>query len=220
MAGALLRATVLEGQPWFVGKDAAEALGYKSARDAITAHVPAGHRRSRQIPAPGAVPLQEGQIISEAGLYRLIMRSSLPTAVEFQEWVTDVVLPTIRRTGGYNGGRIPSSYAEALEAAAKLERELVHTRPRAELMQMFQEKRDGLGIGDVGAMFGYKPHQFYEIMRSWGAVTRIEGSGNLVAADIWETNGWLVQRKTGSPAVTYQGIEEIERKLNRKVFAD
>lgn len=92
-----IRTVSLEGKPWFVGKDVAEALGYKRTADAIRQHC-------KKAVAVGVGDLQtldpQTKIIPEADVYRLIMKSTLPKAEEFEEWVMEEVLPTIRKTGG------------------------------------------------------------------------------------------------------------------------
>lgn len=98
--GASLRALTDEaGEPWFVAKDACDILGNDTnhLREALDDDEITNLRNSEVWNQPGRAPL----IISEPGLYKLIMRSRKPEAKEFQRWVTHEVLPQIRRTGGY-----------------------------------------------------------------------------------------------------------------------
>lgn len=102
--GAALRTLTDEaGEPWFVAKDACDILGIDTnhLREALDDDEITNLRNSEVWNQPGRAPL----IISEPGLYKLIMRSRKPEAKEFQRWVTHEVLPQIRRTGGY----IPAS---------------------------------------------------------------------------------------------------------------
>ena len=94
--------TILDekGQPWFVGKDVAEMLGYKKSRNALMAHVDADDKKDALIQAPLGGP-QNMTIINESGLYSLVLASKLPQAKAFKRWVTSEVLPQIRKTGGY-----------------------------------------------------------------------------------------------------------------------
>ena len=96
-----IRAMVDEkDEPWFVGKDVAEKLGYSKARNAIAAHVEDEDKKDAPIQGDlGGV--QQMTIINESGLYSLILSSKLPTAKRFKHWVTSEVLPQIRKTGGY-----------------------------------------------------------------------------------------------------------------------
>ncbi len=94
-----VRVVMIDGKPWFVGKDVAVALNYANPRDALAKHVPDKFKRKSQIATPGGV--QEMTVINEAGMYKLIMRSKLPKAEEFSDWVCEEVLPSIFRTGSY-----------------------------------------------------------------------------------------------------------------------
>lgn len=95
-----VRAVQVDGEPWFVAADVCAVLGYANGRAAVEQHVPDKHR--------GSVAIHDGTpgnpnraLISEAGLYRLIMRSNAVNAEMFQEWVTAEVLPAIRKTGRF-----------------------------------------------------------------------------------------------------------------------
>lgn len=94
-----IRTLLIEDEPYFVGKDVAEVLGYKKTADAIRKHVRPKHKGVCELETPGGK--QETTIISEPGLYSLIMKSKAPQAEDFQDWVTEEVLPTIRKHGAY-----------------------------------------------------------------------------------------------------------------------
>ena len=90
---------VINGEPWFVGKDVASVLGYTDTRKAIRMHVDDDDKGGDILSTPGG--RQQITIINESGLYSLILSSKLPQAKEFKRWVTNEVLPQIRKTGGY-----------------------------------------------------------------------------------------------------------------------
>lgn len=95
-----MRTLEINGEPWFVGKDVAEVLGYAKARNAIAAHVDSEDKKDAPIQGDlGGT--QTMTIINESGLYSLILSSKLPTAKEFKRWVTSEVLPSIRKHGAY-----------------------------------------------------------------------------------------------------------------------
>ena len=94
-----IRAVELDGEPWFVGKDVATALGYTNSRKALSDHVDEEDKGVTKCYTPGGE--QEMTIINESGVYSLIFSSKLPKAKEFKRWVTSEVLPSIRKTGGY-----------------------------------------------------------------------------------------------------------------------
>lgn len=111
-----IRTVELDGEPWLVGKDVATALGYKNPQEAIRTHVDDEDKGVSEILTPGGK--QSVPIINESGLYSLVLSSKLPTARKFRRWVTSEVLPSIRRTGGYN---LPKDYPSALRALADTE---------------------------------------------------------------------------------------------------
>ena len=94
-----IRATEIDGEPWFVGKDIAEVLGYSNPRKAMGDHVDDEDKGVTKCDTLGGQ--QNLVIINESGLYSLILGSKLPTAKKFKHWVTSEVLPAIRRHGAY-----------------------------------------------------------------------------------------------------------------------
>lgn len=97
-----IRTVTIDGEPWFVGKDIAEALGYgkgKSLNNAVANHVDDEDKGVTEMMTPGGK--QNLIIINESGLYSLILSSKLPNAKKFKRWVTSEVLPAIRKTGHY-----------------------------------------------------------------------------------------------------------------------
>lgn len=93
-----VRALEIDGKPYFVGKDVAEALGYKDTVNALKQHC-RGVVKHHVTDSIGRN--QESSFIPEGDVYRLIVRSKLPSAEKFEKWVFDEVLPSIRQTGGY-----------------------------------------------------------------------------------------------------------------------
>ena len=94
-----VRSVEVEGEPYFVAKDIAIALGYSNPRKAIIDHVDEEDKGVTKCDTLGGA--QEITIINESGLYSLILSSKLPSAKEFKRWITSDVLPKIRKTGGY-----------------------------------------------------------------------------------------------------------------------
>lgn len=93
-----VRAVEIDGAPWFVGKDIAEALGYANVADALAKHCKGVAKR---YPLQTAGGMQDVRIISEPDLFRLVANSRLPDAERFERWIFEEVLPSIRKTGGY-----------------------------------------------------------------------------------------------------------------------
>ncbi len=130
-----VRTTIIDGEPWFVGKDVAQMLGYKDTVNALKSNVDAEDKRGWQINTPGGI--QTMTTINESGLYSLIMSSKLPTAKEFKRWVTSEVLPTIRRQGSY-AVQQPMSPAQLIAAQAQV---LVEMEQK---MQALQEQTEAV----------------------------------------------------------------------------
>lgn len=98
-----IRTLEQDGQTWFVGKDVATALGYERADNAIRNHVDEEDKLMHQISASGQN--RSMTVINESGLYSLVLSSKLPTAKQFKRWITNEVLPSIRKSGGYIVGQ-------------------------------------------------------------------------------------------------------------------
>lgn len=99
--GSNVRTLVIDGQPYFVGKDVAEILGYANTRDALSKHVDSEDKNTVAIHDGIKRGNPNQTVINESGLYSLILGSKLPQAKEFKHWVTSEVLPTIRKHGAY-----------------------------------------------------------------------------------------------------------------------
>ncbi|ANR70110.1 toxin Bro [Selenomonas sp. oral taxon 126] len=96
-----VRTMVKNGEPYFVGKDVADILGYSNTRDALAKHVDDEDKNTVAI-RDGIQGNPNLTIINESGVYALIFGSKLPKAKQFKRWVTSEVLPSIRKTGSYN----------------------------------------------------------------------------------------------------------------------
>ena len=105
-----VRTLTIENEPFFVGKDVADILGYKNGSRDVNAHVEEEDRLKYRISTSGQ--MREQTIINESGLYSLIFGSNLESAKRFKRWVTSEVLPTIRKTGKYE---VPTDPMQALK---------------------------------------------------------------------------------------------------------
>lgn len=112
-----IRGLKIEGEPWFVGKDIATALGYSDTAQAIRKHIDDEDKGVVESTTPGGK--QNITIINESGLYSLMLKSKLPGAKKFKRWVTSEVLPSIRKTGAYS---VPGAGRDAPADNAMFER--------------------------------------------------------------------------------------------------
>ena len=184
-----VRVIMKENEPWFVGKDVAEALGYSNTRDALAQHVREHHKAD--------VVIHDGRqnrkqvIIDEAGFYSLVLRSKLPSAEAFQEWVTSEVLPTIRKHKMY---LTPETAQEAVEdpgvflAKAMLvandvieqqktkiieqRQEILKLAPKAEKYDKYMKAEDSYTISDVAMMNGLAPDKLFNYLKNIGWLSK------------------------------------------------
>lgn len=108
-------------EPWFVGKDVADILGYTNTAKAIRDHVDDDDKLTERIVLSGQN--REAIIINESGLYSLILSSKLPTARAFKRWVTSEVLPAIRKTGEYATPKVQQKRLGEVNSAARIIRQ-------------------------------------------------------------------------------------------------
>lgn len=115
-----VRTISIDGEPWFVGKDVANVLGYERPTKAVRDHVDVEDKDEVPIQDPIG-RMQNTCIINESGLYSLILSSKLKDAKRFKRWVTSEVLPTLRKTGVYQMQptyHLPQTFSEALRELA------------------------------------------------------------------------------------------------------
>lgn len=113
--GAEVRVIEMDGVPWFVGKDVADRLGYADTTKALKQHCRGGAKRHPIVDALGRI--QKVRILSEPDVLRLIMGSTLPAAQQFERWIFEEVLPTIRRTGAYVAPGAPMELSPEVRSA-------------------------------------------------------------------------------------------------------
>jgi hypothetical protein len=140
-----VRSIMIDKNPWFIGKDIAEALEYKDTNQAIRKHVDDEDKLTRQIDGSGQN--REMVFINESGVYSLILRSRNEKAKEFKHWVTSEVLPSIRKTGAYHlspAQQISQMREERLRDKLAFEREKEKNRLNKERFAYLRELRNSL----------------------------------------------------------------------------
>lgn len=150
-----VRTVTINGEPWFVGKDVAAALGYVKTRNALTVHVSEEDKKD----APFQGPLGGTQtmiIINESGLYALIFGSKLESAQRFKHWVTSEVLPAIRKTGSYQAPQGKELLALAvLEAQKTIEEQnkaIERMKPKVIFADAVETSHTSILIGDLAKL--------------------------------------------------------------------
>lgn len=148
-----IRTVTIDNEPWFVGKDVAEALGYAEPRSAVSKKVEECDRGVAEMETPSGK--QKMTTINESGLYALIFGSKLESAKRFKHWVTSEVLPSIRKTGGYDMKQLQGKELLALavlEAQKTIEEQtaqIEEMKPHAILGQAITTANTSILVGDL-----------------------------------------------------------------------
>lgn len=202
--GNPVRTVLVNGEPYFVGKDVAQVLGYKDLNRAVNQHVDEYDRKSMSLKASGDsyASLWENKndfsnktVISESGVYSLIMDSYLPEAHEFKHWVTSEVLPSIRKHGAY---MTPKTVEDALlnpdtiinlaqqikseRAGRKIaEAKVTEMQPKALFADAVATSKHSILIGDLAKLIKQNgidigANRLFQWMRDHGYLIRRRGS--------------------------------------------
>ena len=149
-----VRSLLLNNEPWFVGKDVAEALGYSKARNAIATHIDSEDKKDAPIQGTlGGV--QEMTVINESGLYSLVLSSKLPSAKKFKRWVTSEVLPALRKTGQYQVKElrgqelIAKALIEAQSVLAAKDKQIEQMKPKVVFADAVATSHTSILVGEL-----------------------------------------------------------------------
>ncbi len=181
-----VRVVDVDGEPWLVGKDVAEILGYKNSRKAIKDHVSDTDKGVTNCDTPGGK--QKMTVINESGLYSLVMSSKLPAAEKFQHWVTSEVIPSIRKHGGYIAGQNEMSDMELLSRALLLvknqlddrNRQIEEMQPKVIFADAVETSSTSVLIGDFAKLLKQNgidigQTRLFEWLRNNGYLMRVKG---------------------------------------------
>lgn len=170
---------------WFVGKDVATALGYKDTVNALKTHVESDDKARWSIATQFGT--KETTVIKESGVYALIFGSKLESAKRFKHWVTSVILPSIRKTGGYIAGQETMSDADLMAKALLVAQRQIEQRDK-QITEM-QPKvlfADSVSASSTSILIG----ELAKILKQNGIQT---GQNKLFA---WmRDNGYLIKRR-------------------------
>lgn len=148
-----VRSLLLNNEPWFVGKDVAEILGYKNTKDALTKHVDDEDKLGSQIATSGQN--RNMTIINESGLYCLVLSSKLPSAKKFKRWVTSEVLPALRKTGQYQVKELSGqelmakALIEAQSVLAAKDKQIEEMKPKALFADAVATSHTSILVGEL-----------------------------------------------------------------------
>lgn len=175
-----------DGEPWLVGKDITEILGYKNSRDALRKHVSDTDKGVANCDTLGGK--QKMIVINESGLYSLALASKLPAAEKFKHWVTSEVIPSIRKHGGYIAGQNEMSDMELLSRALLLvknqlddrNRQIEEMQPKVIFADAVETSSTSVLIGDFAKLLKQNgidigQTRLFEWMRNNGYLMRVKG---------------------------------------------
>lgn len=181
--GQDVRTVTINNEPYFVGKDVAEVLGYTNPRQALKSHVDEDDKGVSKFDTLGGK--QDLVIINESGLYCLILSSKLPQAKEFKRWVTSEVLPTIRKHGLYATDQLlndPDLAIAAFQAlkderakVVKLEAELALVQEQARYFDIILESKGAVRVTQIAADYGMSARKFNAILHDLGVQYKVNG---------------------------------------------
>ncbi len=204
-----IRTVEIGGEPWFVGKDVAEVLGYQNGSRDINRHVDEDDKLTRRFTDSGQS--REMIIINESGLYSLILSSKLPTAKAFKRWVTFEVLPSIRKHGLYAKEELLDNpdiaiaafkaLKEEREARKALEAENERMQPLALFAKSVSASDTSILIGDLAKLLkqnGYDTGQkrLFEELRQRSFLMKTGSSKNLPTQKAMELGLFEVKEST------------------------
>ena len=150
-----VRSLLINSEPWFVGKDVAEILGYKKPENAIANHVDEDDKTTTLIQGTGSNYKSKTMIINESGLYSLVLSSKLPSAKKFKRWVTSEVLPALRKKGQYQLKELSGSelmakaLIEAQSVLAAKDKQIEEMKPKAIFADAVATSHTSILVGEL-----------------------------------------------------------------------
>ena len=138
-----IRYSRIDGDVWMLGKDVASMLEYQDTKQAVKAHVSNENKLGRKFHAPGQNQSREGIFINEAGFYQLSMKSKKPNAVQLQNWISNEVLPSLRKEGQYDMNGESNSFFNTVD---QLEYHAIKGNDREHLDHMMETYAKMAGI--------------------------------------------------------------------------
>lgn len=171
-----IRTLLINDEPYFVGKDVAEVLGYQNGSRDVNRHVDDEDKLTHQISASGQN--RNMTIINESGLYSLILKSKLPSAKKFKRWVTSEVLPQIRKRGMYATDDLLNNPDLLIEVATKLkeertlrlvaEQKVAEMQPKVNYHDIILANKSVTPISFIAKNYGMSAMQMNKLLHDFG----------------------------------------------------
>lgn len=224
-----LRVIEQDGEPWMVGKDVAQALGYKDTVNALKSHVDDEDKDRWQITTQFGS--KETVIINESGLYSLVLFSKLPTAKKFKRWVTSEVLPSIRKSGGYIAGQDQLTPEELMAKALQVANKTLAERearisaltvqntimaPKAEYFDELVDRNTLTSFRDTAKELGIKPKAFVEWLLDKKFIFR-DKKGKLMPRE-GKGDGLFEVKEAKNDKTQWSGVQTLVTPKGRETF--
>lgn len=228
-----IRTLAIDDEPWFVGKDVAEILGYANPNEAISDHVDDEDKLNSKTLSSFSANLGQrgGWLINESGLYSLIMSSKLPAAKKFKRWVTSEVLPSIRKNGGYIAGQESMTPAELMASALLMAQKTLAEReariadltvqnqimlPKAEYFDDCMARGGLMNFRDTAKLLGLKQKELIDNLLRDRYLYR-DKRGRLLPYEK-RNDGYLQVKEAFNNASDWNGVQTLVTPKGREHF--
>jgi len=199
-----VRTVIIDNDIWFVASDVTRILGYTNGRKAVDDHCLDGVTKKYTI-KDLLNRNQEVTIINESGIYQLVMASKMPNAIKFKQWVTEKILPSIRKTGSYSVIPKPELSIEEMtllviqnmqSKIADQSRQLEEQKPKVEFADKISTIENAVSIGDYAKVIGWGQNKLFSQLRD----LKILNDSNIpyqkfIDAGYFKVIEWILEKK-------------------------
>lgn len=205
--GKEVRTVMIDNEPWFIGKDVADVLGYSNSRKALADHVDSDDKDDVTI-RDAIGRLQTMTVINESGLYSLILKSQLPGAKRFKRWVTSEILPSIRKHGAYMTEDViaktlsdPNYIIGLIQSIQEHKQKIEAQKPKVLFAESVETSHQSILIGDLAKLICQNgidigQNRLFEILRNKGYLIKHGDSRNMPTQRSMELGVMEVKERT------------------------
>jgi anti-repressor protein len=219
-----VRTVIIDSEIWFVASDVTRILGYVNGKQAIIEHCKGVYKK---YPLKTSGGMQDLSIIDESGLYKLVLASKKPNAIKFKEWVTEKILPSIRKTGSYSVTPKKELSIEEMtllviqnmqSKIADQQKQLEEQKPKVEFAEKIVNTKNGVSIGDFAKAIGMGQNKLFDWLRK----NKYLMSNNIpyqqyIDNGYFKVIEWVLEKKNEAKfktLITGKGQEYISSKIS------
>jgi anti-repressor protein len=219
-----VRTVIIDSEIWFVASDVTRILGYVNGKQAIIEHCKGVYKK---YPLKTSGGMQDLSIIDESGLYKLVLASKKPNAIKFKEWVTEKILPSIRKTGSYSVTPKKELSIEEMtllviqnmqSKIADQSKQLEEQKPKVEFAEKIVNTKNGVSIGDFAKAIGMGQNKLFDWLRK----NKYLMSNNIpyqhyIDNGYFKVIEWVLEKKNEAKfktLITGKGQEYISSKIS------